>query len=482
MAEEKAQKPNIILILADDLGYGDLGSYGATKIPTPHTDKLAQQGMRFTDAHSSSAVCSPTRYSVLTGRYNWRSWLKNWVVHDHMPLLIDTERTTLPKMLQEEGYYTGVIGKWHLGWGEKAHANWNDAVKPGPNQVGFDYFYGVPISHNSVDFLRVYVRNDRIVGLRDGEDIHDKKVMKRVQRSLENTAVELSDAAVSFIDKHAKTDEPFFLYYPTTNVHFPITPANRFKDSSEAGNYGDFTVEFDWTIGEVMKSLERNKIADNTIVIVTSDNGGWPFQEATKVGHKTNGDLRDIKCTIYEGGHRVPMIVRWPGHVPANSVSDETVCLTDFMATFADITGYKLKNNMAEDSVSILPALKQEKTTKPLREATVHHSVAGMFAIRKGDWKYIDGLGNGFNIDFKEAYKHSETAPQFDPETGKVLDLLYPVKEVKAKADGITGQLYNLKDDPQEKKNLFLERPEVVKELKALLKKYQTETRSVPLR
>lgn len=476
-----AEKPNVIVILADDLGYGDLSCYGATKIQTPNCDKLATQGVIFTDAHSSSAVCSPTRYGVLTGRYNWRSWLKNWVVHDHMPLLIDTERTTLPKMMQKKGYTTGCIGKWHLGWGRDINADWNKAVKPGPNQVGFDYYFGVPVSHNSVDFLQVFVENDRIVGLKDGEDIHNKKVMKRVQRSMPDTATNLSKKAVQFIEDNK--DKPFFMYYPTTNIHFPITPHGRFKKSSKAGGYGDFTVEFDWAIGEIMKSLEKNGLADNTLLIVTSDNGGMPNGDVRKAGHSVNGDWSGIKCDILEGGHRIPFIARWPKQIKPNTKSAETICLTDLMATCAEIVDYRLDNTMAEDSYSILPVLTGKKYSKPLREATVHHSVTGMFAIRKGDWKLIAGVGNGFDIDFGQAYESAKGRPVLDPETGKIRDLYYNVKPFhQTDPSKPAGQLYNLATDPKEKENLWDKHPEVVKELQKMLKKYRTEKSSTPVR
>ncbi|MGA0899424.1 MAG: sulfatase family protein, partial [Luteolibacter sp.] len=317
--------------MADDLGWGDMACYGATQFETPACDRLANEGMRFTDAHSPSSVCTPTRYSVLTGRYAWRSWLKNWVLQENHPLLIDTERMTMGKVFQQAGYRTGCVGKWHLGWGEVMGTDFSGEVKPGPLEVGFDEFFGVPFSHNSGKALQVFMRDRRIVGLSEGESYLDKESQKKTRRSLEDTATELSREAVAFIERHK--DKPFFLYYPTTNIHFPLTPHPRYKGKTDAGIYGEFAVEFDWALGEVLDALDRCRIADNTIVIVTSDNGGRPPQTAKeKAGynnHQCNGPWRSTKRTIYEGGHRVPLLIRWPGMVKAGSVSDETVCLTD---------------------------------------------------------------------------------------------------------------------------------------------------------
>ena len=341
--QEEPQLPNIIFIMADDLGYGDFSCYGAEKIQTPNVDRLAEEGMKFTDAHSGSAVCTPTRYGVLTGRYCWRSWLKNWVLWENMPLLIDTTRLTVASMLQQHGYTTGCLGKWHLGWGVEPDHRWDGDVKPGPLEVGFDYFFGVPHSHNSPDFLKVFMENRRIIGLNPGDDIHDEEVMKRVRRNLEETAINISKAAVRFIEDNK--DRPFFLYYPTTNIHSPITPNDRFKGKSEAGQYGDFVVEFDWAVGEIVSALDRHGISENTLIIVTSDNGGTPA--ASSFGHLSNAPWRGSKCQIYEGGHRVPFIVRWPGKVKPGTVCDETICLTDFMATCAAIIQYPLPENAA---------------------------------------------------------------------------------------------------------------------------------------
>ena len=472
-----AEKPNVVFILADDLGYGDVGCYNPeSKVATPRMDGLAKQGMMLTDAHSPSAVCTPTRYSVLTGRYCWRTWLKNWVLQANHPLLIEQDRLTMGKMFQEHGYYTGCVGKWHLGWTNEHSPSFNGEVKPGPLEVGFDTFFGVPFSHNSPKTLQVYMRDRKIIGLGDGENYKDKEVMKRTVRSLEDTAIEISEEAVAFIDKNK--DKPFFLFYPTTNVHFPITPNKRFKGKTDAGLYGDFVVEFDWAVGEVLDAIDRNGIAENTIVIVTSDNGARPMKGMN--GHACNGLWRGTKRTIYEAGHRVPLIVRWPGKVKAGSISDETVCLLDFMATFATMLGHELTRDVAEDSYDITAVLHQKPYEKPLREATVHHSVNGVYAIRQGDWKLIESAGDGDyetpnSVWFKNLYEGG--FPNRDPKTGEFLPLIYNLRDEPK--DGPGTQLYNLADDPKESKNLQDQHPEVVERLQKLLDSYRDSGRSV---
>lgn len=471
------EKPNVVFILSDDMGYGDLSCYGAKNFKTPACDRLANEGMRFTDAHSPSAVCTPTRYSILTGRYAWRSWLKNWVLQEGHPLLIDTDRLTMGKIFQQAGYHTGCIGKWHLGWGEKTGTDFSGEVKPGPLEVGFDEFYGVPFSHNSGKALQVYVKDRRIVGLPDGVSYRDKEAQNKTVRSLEETATELSKEAVAFIERNK--DKPFFLFYPTTNIHFPLTPHPRFKGKTNAGTYGEFMIEFDWAVGEVLDALDRLDLAENTIVIVTSDNGGRPPGSAKEKqgynNHQCNGSWRGTKRTIYEAGHRVPLIVRWPGHVKAGSVSSETVCLTDFYATFAQMLKQPIPQNAGEDSYDITAVLKGLDYSVPIREATVHHSVSGQFAIRKGDWKLIEGSGDG---DFPRKQEGGIDVKNWnvrmDEKTGKPLELEYFQLEPDGKY-----QLYDLGKDPTESNDVSEVFPNKVEELKILLEKYRTEDRSV---
>ncbi len=472
------KKPNVIFILADDLGYGDMSCYGATHFKTPACDQLAADGMRFTDAHSPSAVCTPTRYSVLTGRYSWRSWLKNWVLQENHPLLIDTKRLTVGKLFQQAGYTTGCIGKWHLGWGKELSTDFSGEVKPGPLEIGFDSFYGVPFSHNSSKRLQVFMRDRRIVNLKPGLKFNSKEAMKDTGRKLEDTAIDLSEEAVAFINKNK--GQPFFLYYPTTNIHFPITPNSRFKNTTKAGAYGEFVVEFDWAVQQVLDALERNGISDNTIVVVTSDNGARPPGKLKELeafnNHPCNGPWRGTKRHIYEGGHRIPLIVRWPGKVKQSTVSNETVCLTDFFRTFASLLHQPVPANAGEDSYDLTKLLLGKPYKQPLREATVHHSVSGQFAIRKGDWKLIEGSHNGdYPRNDKDRMDVKTWNPERDPKTGKWTELDY----FQLKPDG-KFQLYNLRSDPKEVKNLTKEQPEKVRQLLQLLDQYRSSGRSTP--
>ncbi len=465
-----AQQPNVIFIMADDLGYGDMGCYGATHFETPSCDRLAKEGMRFTDAHSPSAVCTPTRYSVLTGRYCWRTWLKNWVLFEEHPLLIDTDRLTMGRIFQQKDYTTGCVGKWHLGWGAELNPDFSGETRPGPLEVGFDTFFGVPFSHNSSKALRVFTRDRRIVNLKPGLAYDSKEAMKKTIRNLQDTAIQLSKEAVAFVDKNR--DRPFFLYYPTTNIHFPLTPNRRFKGSTRSGVYGEFAVEFDWAVGQILEALDRNDLTDKTIVVLTSDNGARPH--ASLNGHKCNGPWRGIKRQIYEGGHRIPLIVRWPGKVKKNTVSDETVCLTDFFATFAAILGHEVPRKAGEDSYDITPVLLGKTYEKPLREATVHHSVSGRFAIRKGEWKLIEGSGDGdYPRNKKGRIKVKTRTPTRDPDTGRFVELDY---FSMPKDKGF--QLYNLKDDPAERNDVSEEHPAKVRELLKLLDRYRASGRS----
>jgi arylsulfatase A-like enzyme len=477
-------QPNVIFILADDLGYGDLGSYGATHYETPSCDRLAREGMRFTDAHSPSAVCSPTRYSVLTGRYAWRSWLKNWVLQENHPLLIDPDRLTMGKVFQQAGYRTACVGKWHLGWGTELSHDFSKPVKPGPLEVGFDTFFGVPFSHNSSRRHRVYVRDREIVGLKPGLDFASEEAMKDTERSLEDTAIGLSREAVAFVTQNK--NHPFFLYYPTTNIHFPLTPNKRFQGKSKAGVYGDFVVEFDWAVGELLKVLDDLDLTDKTIVVLSSDNGARPHPELN--GHACNGALRGTKRTIYEGGHRVPLIVRWPGHIQAGVTSDETVCLTDFFRTFANMLEQDVPHEAGEDSADIMKVLLQQPYDSPIRPATMHHSVSGQFAIRQGDWKLIEGGGDGDfprkttivkgkngTVTKQGGLDAKKWDPDKDADTGKWVNLDY----FDLKSDGVY-QLFNLKEDPAEQNDLARTMPEKVQELKSLMDQQRESGRSVP--
>lgn len=445
--------PNIIIIMADDMGYGDPGAYNeASKVPTPHIDRIAQEGMRLTDAHSPSAVCTPTRYGVLTGRYAWRTSLKRGVLWGYSTNMIDTARVTVASMLKENGYRTGGVGKWHLGLGTGDSTDYFIDLAPGPNAHGFDYYYGIPASLDMQPY--VYFENEKVVEAPTTEvefSAHRRQEGGGFWRagpmapSFKHIDVmpHTTEKAVAFIEKEAASDAPFFLYFPLSAPHTPWLPTSDFKDASGAGYYGDFAAQVDWTVGEVLAALDRLEIAENTLIVFTSDNGAhWYPADIERFDHRANLHLRGQKADIWEGGHRVPFVIRWPGYVPAGSTSDETTTHTDFLATLAELVGISLPDAAGEDSFSMLPVWLGKTSVGPIRNTTIHHSLDGMFAIRKGDWKLIEGRGSG-----------GFTQPA----------------RIEPGPDDPIGQLYNLADDPSETENLYLERPEVVNELQTLL-------------
>lgn len=454
-------RPNVVIFLADDLGYGDLRSYnGQSRIPTPNLDKFAAQGMRFTDAHSPSSVCTPTRYGLLTGRYAWRSRLKKSVLDGYSPLLIEAGRMTIASMLKQQGYATAGFGKWHLGLGDASRTDYSKPLAPGPNSVGFDYFFGIPASLDMPPYL--FFENDGVPAPA-AETIAASDMRRRGGGGYwragpispgfthEGVLPALTGKAISFIARQSP-EKPFFLYLPLNAPHTPWMPTKEFRGSSGAGWYGDFVAQVDDATGRVLRALNDQKLADNTLVIFTSDNGAhWLPSDIEKWGHRANDGLRGQKADIWEGGHRVPFIARWPGHIKAGSTSDEVICLTDLLATIAEVGKVKLPPDAAEDSINFLPALLGQKLKRPIREAIIHHSNDGTFAIRQGEWKLAMALGShGFS----------------DP------------REVAAQPGQAEGQLYNLKNDPAEQRNLWLQKPQVVVRLSALLKKYQEAGRS----
>ena len=467
-----AARPNVVFIMADDLGYGDFSCYGARHFETPAADRLADEGLRFTDAHSPSAVCTPSRYAVLTGRYAWRSWLKNWVVMENHPLMIDTERVTMGDLFRQAGYVSGFIGKWHLGWGTELNTSFNGEVKPGPVQVGFDSFFGVPYSHNSSKRLQVFMRDMQIEGLKPGLDYRSEEAKADTVRELEATATRLSEEAVAFVDRHK--DEPFFLFYSTTNIHYPLTPHERFQGAGRAGVYGDFVVEFDWAVGQLLEALDRNGLAENTLVVLTSDNGARPHEDLA--GHACNGPWRGTKRLIYEAGHRVPLIVRWPGKVPAGAETDQTVCLTDFFATFASIINQPFPVDAGEDSYDISPVLLGAAGKAPVRGPVVHHSMVGQFALRDGDWKLIEGSGDGdFPKNEQGKIDVKRWRPTRDPISGEWLEMDY--------FDWVPDdqyQLYNMAGDPVEFNNVAEVFPARVQAMARQLEAIRERKRSAP--
>ena len=485
-------KPNIVFILADDMGYGDAGCYNAdSKVPTPNIDKLAKQGMRFTDAHTPSSVCTPTRYAFLTGRYCWRSRLKRGVLWGFDKPLLEDERITIPQMLRatQSQYATACIGKWHLGWvwqgkdGKpitrrfprndlgKAALDAIDFSKPitgGPIEHGFDIYFGDDLP-NMPPYT--FIDNDRVTAmpteLKPNSMFGDPGPMAPGW-DLQKVQPTITARAIEYIKSREQRGEPFFLYLPLNIPHTPLVPDKPYIGTSSAGTYGDAVVQVDAIVGRVMQALEDAGLADNTMLIFTSDNGSpardghaepdaqgrvrgaTPHTVTNRYGHVPNAPWRGLKADIWEAGHRVPHIVRWPGVVQPGSTSDQVVCLTDWYATLAEVHGVALEDDQAEDSFSMLEILRG--VDAPVRQSVIHHSGGGTFAIRKGDWKLIEGnLGSGgFSRPGRIA-----------PRDG-----------------GPRGQLYNLRDDPKETKNLWMQEPEKVKELLAELEAIRKNGRS----
>jgi arylsulfatase A len=470
--------PNIVYIIADDMGYGDVSCLNPDgKIPTPNMDRLASEGMIFSDAHSGSAVCTPTRYGILTGRYAWRSRLESGVLWGYSRTLIPKTRMTVASFLKQYGYSTACVGKWHLGWdwattdgnifsdrsdetGETV--DYSKPIKGGPLDLGFDYFFGIPASLDMLPY--VYVENDRVVAAPTEavEETQGRQFFRGgpIAPGFKHEEVlpRCTAKAVEFIDNHAikRPADPFFLYFPLNAPHTPILPTREFQGKSGIGPYGDFVMQCDWTVGEILKALDRHKIAENTLFIVTSDNGCSPmadFDDLARQGHHPSYHFRGYKADIYEGGHRIPFIARWPAKVVPGSLCDDTICLTDLMATMAAILDFDLPGNAGEDSVSILPDL-LGTAMAPVREATVHHSINGSFSIRQGKWKL-----------------------EFCPGSG---GWSYPTPVEAQNLELPRIQLYDLDLDIGEQKNVMDEHPDIVEHLTELMAKYVNDGRSTP--
>jgi arylsulfatase A-like enzyme len=461
--------PNILFILSDDLGYGDLSCLNSeSKIQTPTLDRFARQGVTFTDAHTPSAVCTPTRYGVLTGRYCWRSRLKRDVLSGGSPPLIASDRMTVASLLKSRGYTTAAFGKWHLGldWVSRdgqpvgdllEHADFTKPFGQGPTTRGFDYFYGISASLDMPPYT--FLENDRVTELpttmSQGEPFprNWRPGSTALGFKHQQVLLRLTDKATGWIDgwSRAKSGKPFFLYLALTAPHTPVLPRDEFKGKTGAGDYGAFVAEVDWTASQVLEAVNRAGATDDTLVIFTSDNGPERQMEERKqeFQHFSAGRYRGHKRHIWDGGHRVPFLARWPGHIRAGSTSAEIICLTDLMATAAAITGAQLPYNAGEDSYNILPALTGEKRNRPIREAVVHHSASGAFAIRQGEWKLL---------------------------------LLRAVGDGKPPDDANLppAQLYNMATDTSETNNVYSKHPDVVRKLTGLLEKYQAEGRSTP--
>jgi len=475
---EIMNKPNIIFILADDMGYGDVSCLNQeSKICTKHFDEMASEGISFTDAHASTSVCTPSRYGILTGRYAWRGRLKRGVLWPFGRALIEKDILTLPQFLKNSGYNTACIGKWHLGmdWpfrhpqntdnlmpADKAEIlkldadiDYSKPIKNGPISYGFDYYFGVDVP-NFAPYC--FIENDHTVGIPNAlksDDMFGTPGSMIEGWNLKEIMPTFTDKAVKYIDEKAEENEPFFLYFSMTGPHTPIAPTDEFKGKSEAGIYGDFVMQLDDTVGQINEALKKNNIHENTIVILTSDNGSpgrngnceKPGTVMEKYGHNPSWLLRGMKGDTWDGGHRVPFIAKWPSRIPKGTVCDEMICLMDFMSSCATIVGEELPQDAAVDSFDITPYLERKEVEQPIRDHIIHHGLKGLYGIRKGEWKLILGTGSG------------GFSP--DPEVN-IFDM--------------PGQLYNLKEDIGEKNNLYDKYPELVFELTSLLIKYSKDS------
>ncbi len=464
--------PNIVVILADDMGYGDVQAFNSdSKIPTPHLNRLAQEGMRFVDAHSGSGVCSPTRYGLLTGRYSWRTWMKSGVLWppDDRPL-IEPDRLTIAGMLKQRGYRTACVGKWHLGfdWGrnESGEVDFSLPLRYGPTDVGFNEFFGIA---GSLDMIPYVFYNNRMPSdliSEAQEGLAFPKFIREGPRARdfdpETVLDRLTEQSIDFIERSASASGPFFLYFPMTAPHKPVWPAAPFQGQTDLGPYGDFIAQTDDTVGRILQALNDAGVAENTLLIFTSDNGSYMYripeenpdhiedehvQGFNPSRHASNYIWRGTKADVWEGGHRVPFIVRWPGKVRPGSLSEQTICLTDLMSTLADIAQFPLPEDSAEDSFSLLPLWKGDGLTKQ-RMPVIHHSSNGTFALREGKWKLVFGSGSG----------------------GRQKPVGKPFEEPYF--------LFDLEADPSETRNVIEQYPEIARELTEKLKSIRQEGRS----
>lgn len=485
-------RPNVVIINADDLGYGDLGCYGATRVHTPNIDALATRGRRFTDAHSGSSVCSPSRYGLMTGTYPLRKNL--WgPLPIRQGLTIDTSRPTLGSLFQKAGYATACIGKWHLGIGEK-QPDWNGRLAPGPNACGFDFYFGIPSVNSGPPF--VYVENEHVVGYEPGDPFaYGKKSVTRVfpekggYEALggaeaahrlyddEHVGTTFADRAARWI-KDRQADKPYFLYLATTNIHHPFTPAARFQGTSNCGAYGDFIHELDWVVGEVVDAVKQRGDLDNTFFILTSDNGGMlnhGGQAAWEAGHRINGSLLGFKFGIWEGGHRVPMIAAWPAHIPEGSTSDSLISQIDFLATFAALL--KQPVDTGPDSINQLPEFMGTTDQRLRDELVVLANSPRHVAIRSRRWLYVPAQDEG-GFDGTAWGDHTlggAAALKYTGQRTSDVDA-----EGRIKGDAPAVQLYDLLADPSQNKNVASEHSDVVKAFQSRVDAYRQQIPTTP--
>lgn len=486
---QPSTKPNIIIIYTDDQGYGDVSALNPdAKFQTPNIDRIAREGIIFTDGHSSDGVCTPSRYSLITGRYSWRTSLKRGVLGADGPCLIEPGRMTIASLLRDQGYQTAMIGKWHLQMefvGKKGQGrDWSAPFTEGPTAHGFDYFFGIPASMNYG--ILTYLENDQVLdppifwtkkkkvtdarSYRDAIRPHDYRMTPPFEKepgegggwieaapSFNDELVlkTFATKAVNYIKDAARRDKPFFLYLPLTSPHLPHCTHPDFRGRSDCGNYGDFMEETDHRVGQVLKALDAAGVAENTLVIFSSDNGpetNYDYQRETH-GHYSNLHFKGGKRNIYEGGHRVPYLMRWPAVIQAGSQVDIPVCQTDYLATIAAILGVTLPENAAEDCYNLLPLLKGAEYDPSIRGPVIHHSASGHFAIREGKWKLNMFRGSGGSLK-----------PNFvEPKPGE------PIFE-----------LYDLEADPGETNNIVLAHPEIVEQLKEKITAIVENGRSTP--
>jgi len=490
----KSRMPNILLIYADDMGYGDVGCYNPeAKAPTPNLDRMAREGIRFTDAHSPATVCTPSRYSLLTGRMCFRTGMNGVFSGAGGPSLIEDDRLTLPGMLRDKGYSTACVGKWHVGMtfydrdGRPINENGLDAVKRidysrpisgSPIHRGFDYFFGTACCPGT-DWHYAWIEGDRIpvppTGILDRGPLpkhsysrDNRPGMIAPDYDIEKADLVFLEKSQAFLEKHISEnpDQPFFLYHAPSAVHLPSFPAKSMQGRTQAGPHGDFIFELDYVVGELLKTLDELGVADNTLVIFSSDNGPETvatYHMRTDYDHDPARPWRGMKRDQWEGGHRIPMIARWPEKIEPGRTTDQMTSLADVMATAADLVGTELPDNAAEDSISMLPVLLGEQGAEPVREYLMQQTNRVRYlAIRRGPWKYLDHQGSGGNRyetrDILKGYILPDTAPD------------------------APGQLYNLDDDPGETTNLYYEKPEIVDALKRKLEEFKQSGRSVPHR
>jgi len=458
-------QPNIVLIYADDMGYDAVSEYNdRLGMETPNLDRLVRQGMMFTDAHSSSGVCSPSRYSLLTGRYHWRTRLKSGIVGKWERPLIKDERLTMPELLQDAGYDTAMFGKWHLGWNWPAkdgdttsgpdRIDFDAPVTGGPVDHGFDYYFGDDVPNwppyawrendRVLGDLTTTMEKGRMVGVSSGPAVEDW--------SFEAVLPELAERSAEYVRDRSDDEPPFFLYFSMTSPHTPIAPSERFRGKTGITKYTDWLYETDWAVGRVLDALEESGQAENTLVIFTTDNGTSPkakFDQLESKGGHLRVNWRGWKADAYEGGHRVPFVVRWPGHVEPGTRTDQVISQVDLMATVADVVDREVPPDEGEDSVSLLPLFKNPSREDPLHEAVVAHSAYGFYTVRREEWKVLFSKGSG----------------GWSPPTPR---------EVRP------FQLYNLDEDPKEQNNLADKYPDRIQSMKYILRRYVERGRSTP--